>query len=354
MFTSTEPKPLLGDETVEELREFNDELAKHDSSIKAIGSAWEHESNGLKAQIWNTAAKKDELTTFDEIYPVVKMAWDFALRTAHISFYTPSRNYVKLLVTQMTKTLPQENDEAIKRASGETADGGDDTTPKSNDSVDSERQSTIGKSDDKSFVRCPDCDCGRVFGDPETLCVLCLIIVFLCVGAGFIVDGTEKLKDAEKYKHQSTEETCLILSYEEVKCEFDCDDCKDYQKRYENVWCSADGDDISVMCGSWKYTYTATASSKCGVVELYSNVVDVEESCNGKNPLEIGAEVDCYILECSEKEFTIHDDSVIESVASDQIIAWVILMSLAIVGFCGWAACKAAGCECPDTDAHTY
>eukprot|EP01083_Nonionella_stella_P278399 946719_1 len=74
----------------------------------------------------------------------------------------------------------------------------------------------------------------RIQEIPACICFLVLV----ALAAATIHGGRMKVKDGEEYENLSTEEMCLILSYERNKCEFECgtNGCSNYKSKYgDNV-----------------------------------------------------------------------------------------------------------------------
>eukprot|EP01083_Nonionella_stella_P083875 231992_1 len=370
------------------LKQFADELQNVGYSIKGIGSTWINQSEALKEKNWNYVAKKRELSNFEEIYKVILSVIAITLNSNQIS-YTPSHNFIKALTMKVNTKLPHENDKplltqwnylydlhnilheihdhinppiaAMDMEEGDIAFETQVTTPLNAPVVSNVDKTANADTGDKATGRSVvpfdiNCDCIREacrdaknwVGECAACCTsgcgnsnFCLAFIggsiflacFIWGGSSLINSGKQQVQEGQEYAELSTEETCLIGSYERNKCEFTCDGCSDYKSKY--------GDNVydcyhkkQYHCKSYNYLYMATSQAKCGTVELYINDLDVGESCNGEAPLEIGAEVSCYVLECRQKEFTFHDYARFIDDGNGNIIAGIGVLVVGICCFC--------------------
>eukprot|EP01083_Nonionella_stella_P013809 38839_1 len=360
------------------LKEFVAELRDVGCSIKDIGAALRDQPEELKDKNWNAITEKKELTNFEAIYTLVSSVITYALEREQIS-YKPSQTYIKALTMKVITQLPQENDNPLLTQFdyvnnlhkilnevheeidltpiGATSSSVVNQAPES--MVEPERQVLtkmkmhLETSEQQKVERIPmesDVDepgeMDAISSDKNTsndvkyrakkfakkslvfalvnikkTVVACVcFIVLLYFASSQLHEGIMQAQVAEEYA-QTSEEMCLILSYERSDC------------RYK---CGQDGPKKVIYCDSSEYLYTATASSKCGSVELYSDDFDVEESCR-ELPLTIGNEVPCYVLECDKQVFTMHGpsnyDDGTESIVAGTVMFGVFCLCLGILGF---------------------
>lgn len=149
--------------------------------------------------------------------------------------------------------------------------------------------------------------------------ILIMIIVYVTIGLSIwygctvIITGTD-------YLANSSEEQCLLLSYYETECDYECN-CR---TRYD---VNGDSEYHCDTCTGIDYQYTATSTDKCGDIILYNDDVGDDNECP-ETLKEINKEYKCWVHECDKREFLLNHP---ETVITNGIISIVASIAACLV-----------------------
>eukprot|EP01084_Bolivina_argentea_P135671 239028_1 len=187
-------------------------------------------------------------------------------------------------------------------------------------------------------------DCGNYVTDtwdriPNTFkkncCCRMICMIILIVICSFLIDyGIELKRDGKEYTAVATQETCSIIGFDRQGCIFDCD-CDTYKEKYSEIVykCEYNRKKREDDCYSDEYIYKTTAGAKCGNTELIMNEYDALGTCKD-SPYDVGKELDCYVLNCEDEEFTMTHPDTLTGVGETKITIGAIVLVVGVVLCC--------------------